>query len=554
MAEGRKIVQLHKKDDRNDQWIPLTTGECVWMTDYENNGETGEIEQTDNLNNAIAKLENRKADSGETLSAYGITDAYTKDEIDALLSGIYHVQGSLASANIHSTLTNANTRVGDVYDLSDDTVLTDDFVEYEGTATPIAKGTNIVVVNTGTDENPVYKFDTLAMNVSSAIAAATANSLGGIKIGYTDSTVGTRNYAVQLDSNDKAFVNVPWAGIPTLTSAGKYLKIVDNGGTLEASWEDASSGTVTSITAGAGLNTTSNDSSSDGGTITSTGTLYLTKSGATAGSYGDASAQTPSFGNTFKVPYVTVDKYGRVTSISEHTVTLPTPSAYSLPTAANGTLGGIQLGYSDSTANTRNYAVQLDSNNKAFVNVPWSDTDPIPSQSGNSGKFLTTNGSAVSWGTPSDTHRAVKVNGVQKLADNTSTALDLVSGANVSLSESSGAVTISVPITDVTNPTITSDTLAVEYGKNYFVGSSTATAAGVAADQNPVSTLVFTVSGNSGFEANVFFQAGASGSSMSVTLPSGFLLIGEEPDYVSGNVYLVSFYRGTAIFGEMAVS
>lgn len=555
MTETRKMVQLHKKGDIADQWIPINTGRCVQLTDYENNGETGLIEQTDNLNNALAKLENRKADKGESLADYAIADAYTKDEVDALLSGIYHVQGGIESTDIHSTLSAADTRVGDVYDLTDDTVMTDDFIEYEGTATPIAKGTNIVVVNTGTDENPVYKFDTLALTVSSGIAAATSSALGGIKIGYEDSTSGTRNYAVQLDSNDKAYVNVPWEGLPTLTTAGKCLKIINNSGTLQASWEDDNnSGTVTSVSAGAGLNTTSNDSSSDGGTpITTSGTIYLTKSGATAGSYGDSSAQTPSFGYSFKVPYITVDKYGRVTAISDHNVTLPVPSAYTLPTAANGTLGGIQIGYTDSTLGTRNYAVQLDSNNKAYVNVPWTDNDPIPDQTGNSGKFLTTNGSALSWGTPSDTHRIVKVDGVQKLADNTSTALDLVSGTNISLSESSGAVTVSITVGDVTNPTITSNVLAVEYGKNYFVNSSTATATGVAS-ATAVSTLGFTISGNSGFEANVFFKAGASGSSMTVTLPSGFLLIGEEPDYVSGNVYLVSFYKGTAIFGEMTVS
>lgn len=44
---------------------------------------------------------------------------------------------------------------------------------------------------------------------------------------------------------------------------------------------------------------------------------------------------------------------------------------YSLPLAANGTRGGIQVGY---TANGRNYPVQL-SGEKAYVNVPWTDTN-----------------------------------------------------------------------------------------------------------------------------------------------------------------------------------
>ena len=86
---------------------------------------------------------------------------------------------------------------------------------------------------------------------------------------------------------------------------------------------DEPSGTVTSIAAGAGLNTTSNDTAIDGGTITSSGTIYLTKTGVTEGSYGDSTAQTPGYGSTFKVPYITVDKYGRITGASEHTVKIP---------------------------------------------------------------------------------------------------------------------------------------------------------------------------------------------------------------------------------------
>lgn len=44
---------------------------------------------------------------------------------------------------------------------------------------------------------------------------------------------------------------------------------------------------------------------------------------------------------------------------------------YSLPLAANGIRGGIQVGYA---ANGRNYPVQL-SGEKAYVNVPWTDTN-----------------------------------------------------------------------------------------------------------------------------------------------------------------------------------
>lgn len=44
---------------------------------------------------------------------------------------------------------------------------------------------------------------------------------------------------------------------------------------------------------------------------------------------------------------------------------------YSLPTASSTIKGGIILGYSQ---NGKNYPVALDSNGKAYVNVPWTDT------------------------------------------------------------------------------------------------------------------------------------------------------------------------------------
>ena len=49
----------------------------------------------------------------------------------------------------------------------------------------------------------------------------------------------------------------------------------------------------------------------------------------------------------------------------------PNANNYSLPLAANGTRGGIQVGYA---ANGKNYPVQL-AGEKAYVNVPWTDTN-----------------------------------------------------------------------------------------------------------------------------------------------------------------------------------
>ena len=52
-------------------------------------------------------------------------------------------------------------------------------------------------------------------------------------------------------------------------------------------------------------------------------------------------------------------------------ITSGTLNANRLPAATSSTYGGIQIGY---TTNGKNYAVQL-SNGKAYVNVPWTDTN-----------------------------------------------------------------------------------------------------------------------------------------------------------------------------------
>ena len=66
-------------------------------------------------------------------------------------------------------------------------------------------------------------------------------------------------------------------------------------------------------------------------------------------------------------------KIGSGLSISEDgTVSV---NEYELSAASETELGGIKLGY---TSVNKNYAVQLDKDNKAFVNVPW--VDPTPAQ------------------------------------------------------------------------------------------------------------------------------------------------------------------------------
>jgi hypothetical protein len=137
--------------------------------------------------------------------------------------------------------------------------------------------------------------------------AGTTLPTSGVKVGDTYKIVTAGTYAGQAAKVGDLFIATAttptWAYVP--------------------SGDDAA---VTQVTAGAGLNTTSADSSTDGGSITTTGTLYLTKSGVTAGTYQG----------------LTVDKYGRVTSAQNMGYTTNTGTVTSVA-VSNDTNGGLTV-------------------------------------------------------------------------------------------------------------------------------------------------------------------------------------------------------------------
>ena len=100
------------------------------------------------------------------------------------------------------------------------------------------------------------------------------------------------------------------AGVSSFGTATNTLSVNNNGTGATGG------GTVTSITAGTGLS---------GGTITSTGTISLATSGVTAATYGSATTSA----------VVAVDTYGRITSASNTTISIPA-SALSTTVPNNG--------------------------------------------------------------------------------------------------------------------------------------------------------------------------------------------------------------------------
>lgn len=113
-----------------------------------------------------------------------------------------------------------------------------------------------------------------------------------------------------------------------------------------------------------------------------TDTVYThPTSGVTAGSYGDSAAQTPAYGGTFKVPYITVDANGHVTGISAHTVKIPATDNIDTKNTAGSTDSSSKLfliGATSQAANPQTYSHDtayvgtdghLYSNSKQVVNL-----------------------------------------------------------------------------------------------------------------------------------------------------------------------------------------
>ena len=112
---------------------------------------------------------------------------------------------------------------------------------------------------------------------------------------------------------------------------GKVITLKHADGTTAATLTTQDTNTIYSSGKGTTVNSnkTIDVDTANGITITDD-KVSLATSGVTAGSYGPASNQTPAYKGTFKVPYVTVDSYGRVTGASDITVTLPAVTASDL--------------------------------------------------------------------------------------------------------------------------------------------------------------------------------------------------------------------------------
>lgn len=201
-------------------------------------------------------------------------------------------------------------------------------------------------------------------------SAATSTVLGLVKVGYTESG---RNYPVELDADDKMFVNVPWTDTNTTyskatsstlglikigyTESGKNYPIeLNTSGQayVNVPWKDTTysvfTGATTTAAGTSGLvpAPTSGQSTrylcSTGEWSIPTGTIYNGSTaisvkpsttdgeyniylvalfpGTTSQSVGPSASGTINFGSAFNVPYITIDQYGRITALANRSMIL----------------------------------------------------------------------------------------------------------------------------------------------------------------------------------------------------------------------------------------
>lgn len=183
--------------------------------------------------------------------------------------------------------------------------------------------------------------------------AASATTIGMIKVAAVSQTStsysianddSSRRYAVMTDSSNLAFVNVPWKDTTYSAATTDALGLIKVG-------------------------------------YTNSGKNYKVQLDANSNAY-------------VNVPWSDTDTtYSAGTGLSLDSAS----NKFSLNAASSTGLGGVMLGYTTS-ATDKKYKVEVDSNNNAFVYVPWTDTNTTYTAS----KGITISGTNIQLaGTPS---------------------------------------------------------------------------------------------------------------------------------------------------------
>lgn len=260
--------------------------------------------------NSVAVLSTLSASSGGTgiSHTFNSVNVPTKAYVDAQIANVVAssqaivLKGSVADLGTSVTLSKGDAFVCDATGAT-----------IGGQALEIGD----VIIWNGADATTYATSLTDWIYLQKNVDIATSSTPGLIKIGFPESG---KNYPVELNSSNQAFVNVPWSNTTYTASNGIKLS----------------------------------------------GTTFMhtnTAAGSAASQTQTTTATVSANGGTFTVAQYSYDEQGHITESYNKTITVK--NGYSLPLAADGTRGGIQIGYDDSSANV---GVKL-SSEKAYVTI-----------------------------------------------------------------------------------------------------------------------------------------------------------------------------------------
>ena len=338
-----------------------------------------------------------------------VTGTAVKSAIDAAISSVYKPAGSVAFASLP---TPAKAVEGNVYNVTDAFTTDSRFIEGAGKEYPA--GTNIVIINT---DGTTYKFDVLVGMVDLSNYQTLITSTNKLNADLVDDSSSTNKFVTA--ANKTTWNNKQ----DTISDLSTIRSGAEAGATALQPNTAITAGTHTKITydskglVTAGTNLTASDIPDISATyqtkITSTNKIPASNiSGlatvATSGSYNDLSDKP-------HIPEgVIVDQTYSATStnaqsgkavadaISTKQDTLV--SGTNIKTINNSSiLGSGNISVDSLPTQTGQSGKFLTTNGTA---ASWANVDALPSQTGQSGKYLTTDGATASWGDTIETTEA----------------------------------------------------------------------------------------------------------------------------------------------------
>lgn len=283
-----------------------------------------------------------------------IVDTYaTKSQVSALSSALVY----RGTVDAKYALPTKNVKVGDVY-----------VVAAAGTfAGQTCEPGDMIIAQTASDAEgtPAPTWTVVQTNINGAVTAA--DTLGASRL-----IVGSGNKTIHA-AGGTGFVKIT----DGVVSADNSTYLTTTSASSTYATKTALDGKVDKVT-GKGLST------NDFTTTYKTKLDHLSLSGE---SFNDTLTNTKGLtlnlvgtGSSYNIPIIKpstdASTYGLMSGADKKKLDGIAEDAnkYSLPVANANGLGGIRIGYSP-LADTKNYPVVLDTNNKAYVSVPWTDNN-----------------------------------------------------------------------------------------------------------------------------------------------------------------------------------